>query len=295
MFGTAFAALLAALLGAAPTSCGDPAGELLRYRHSRGDKAVYQFDLSCRAEVKEEGGPRRIQAEMSVEMECLAHFLGETASRDWGIRGEISSGVIRFKGEGKDESLSFGEMSARYIVSPRGEVSSARLTSGDPPTLFFGGGTLAFGPEDAFLLGGAAIFPEKPIKKGDRWEGSARAPGLIKGEIQELPYESVLLGEENFGGTVCQKIKTTRRRELGGSERSPDGSGVAHIKLKISQTDTWLFDPERGVIMSIEGSARVLVTTEVEQGGQKLGGTATSGVINARSVLTEFNGKKITG
>ena len=53
-------------------------------------------------------------------------------------------------------------------------------------------------------------------------------------------------------------------------------------------------DPKRGVIMSIKGSENIAVTTTIEQTNQKLLGISATGVVNTRSVLTEFNGVKLS-
>jgi len=109
-----------------------------------------------------------------------------------------------------------------------------------------------------------------------------------------VPYQSVLLGEERFAGALCKRIKTTRSILIEDTAQAPDGSGEAYGKIKTSGAYIWLFDPQRGVIMSIQGSANIAVTTTIEQTDQKLLSVAATGVVNTRSLLTEFDGVKLS-
>ncbi len=111
---------------------------------------------------------------------------------------------------------------------------------------------------------------------------------------QDVPYESVLLGEERFRGTLCKKIKTTRSILIEDTAQAPDGSGEARIRIKTSGAYVWFFDPKRGLIMSIQGSENIAVTTTIERTDQKLLGMSATGVVNTRSLLTEFNGVKLS-
>ncbi|MCJ7752437.1 MAG: hypothetical protein MUQ65_15340 [Armatimonadetes bacterium] len=286
---TAIAAPFLFLIGALASSARAEKAEVLRFRHTPGDKAVYDFSVSSRAQATEEGG-ESVRAEVTVQMKCPVEFLGDTPSGDWGIRGQISSGVMNVTSGGEEQSLDFGDVEARYVVSPSGEIGSHRLISGTPPVLQFAGGVLVLGPEDAFTLAGAAIFPDKPLAKGDTWKGVASVPSIVSGESHDVPYESALLGEERFRGALCKKIKTTRSILIENAAQSPDGSGEARVRIKTSGAYVWLFDPKRGVIMSIQGSENIAVTTTIEQTDRKLLGISATGVINTRSLLTEFNG-----
>ncbi|MCJ7751794.1 MAG: hypothetical protein MUQ65_11990 [Armatimonadetes bacterium] len=109
-----------------------------------------------------------------------------------------------------------------------------------------------------------------------------------------MPYESVLFGEERFRGALCKKIKTSLSILIEDTAQAPDGSGEAYVKIKTSGAYILLFDPQRGVIMSIQGSENIAVTTTIEQTDQKLLGITATGVVNTRSLLTEFNGVKLS-
>lgn len=289
----AIAAPLLFLLCALASSARAEKAQVLRFRHTPGDKAVYDFSVSSRAEATEEGG-ESVRAEVTVQMKCLVEFLGDTASGDWGVLGEIATGVMKVKSGGKEQSLDFGDVEARYVVSPSGEIGSHKLLSGTPPVLQFAGGVIALGPEDAFTLAGVAIFPDTPLANGDTWKGVASVPSIVSGESQDVPYESALLGEERCRGALCKKIKTTRSILIEDATQTPDGSGEARVRIKTSGAYVWLFDPQRGVIMSIQGSENITVTTTIEQTDQKLLSVAATGVVNTRSLLTEFNGVKLS-
>lgn len=290
---TVIAAPLLFLLGGLASPARAEKAQVLRFRHTPGDKAVYNFSVSSRAEATEKGG-ESVRAEVTVQMKCPVEFLGDTASGDWGVLGEITTGVMKVKSGGEEQSLDFGDVKARYVISPSGEITSLRLLSGNPPVLQFAGGVLALGPEDAFALAGTAIFPDTPLTQGDTWKGVASVPSIFSGRAHDVPYQSVLLGEERFKGAVCKRIKTTRSILIEDTAQAPDGSGEAYVKVKTSGAYIWLFDPQRGVIMSIQGSENIAVTTTVEQSGQKLLGVAATGVVNTRSLLTEFNGVKLS-
>lgn len=290
---SAIAAPLLFLLCTLASSARAEKAQVLRFRHTPGDKAVYDYSVSSRAKATEEGG-QSVLAEVTVQMECPVHFLGDTASGDWVIRGEISSGVMNVTSAGEEQSMEFGDLAARYVVSPKGEIQSQKLLSGNPPVLQFAGGVLVLGPEEAFTLAGTAVFPDKPLATGDTWKGIASVPNLVSGDSQDVPYESTLVGEERFRGALCKKIKTTRSILIEDAAQAPDGSGEARVRIKTSGAYVWLFDPTRGVIMSIQGSENIAVTTTFEQTDQKLLGISATGVVNTRSLLTEFNGTKLS-
>jgi hypothetical protein len=110
------------------------------------------------------------------------------------------------------------------------------------------------------------------------------------GEDLVVKYQSVLLGEEQFRGAVCQKIKTTATSSFSASEEMPELGGTIKASAKATSQHTWLFDPERGLIASAEGTNRLSVTMQVGDPDQTLVSVTLSGVINSRSVLTEYNG-----
>lgn len=281
-----FAVLLAAAPAAFPAA---PAGKLLSYRYASGDTAVYNCKVSSRAEGKSDAG-NKVRAEASVQMRCTTEFLGDTASGDYGVRGAIESGTLNVKVDGTQDEAELPEYVERFIVSTRGEIKQQSVLSGDPPVLMYGGLVLVLGPDEPLLLGGTAIFPDKPIRKGDKWKGTAHVPLPQEGEYNDWKYESTLLGEEAWQGRNCHKIKTTSSGAISEAIEAPDGSGTLKVSAKIANVDTWLFDSERGLIVYSERSARLSATVKAIVDGEAVASITTSGVINEKNVLTEYNG-----
>lgn len=286
----AWVMLAACLLAASPAFAEE--GVVLEYHHSPGDRAVYELNISTTARVQEEGG-ESAKADVDVTLRCCAEYLGDTASGDWGILGTITSGAMTATVEGEEESAALGNISARYIVSPRGEVTSSRAVRGEAPSLVHGGEGVMLEPADVFLLSGVAIFPDRPLKQGDKWKGVARVSLLEGGGVHEQPYESVFLGPADYCGSQCWKVKTTAQAEVEETIPSCDGLGHADVALKVSVQATWLYDPERGVIASVDETENVKMTVTLMAGGQKMGQATIAAVMKSRSRLTEFNGVKV--
>ena len=286
-------ALAVVLVAAAAANLAAAEGTVLKHHQGTGDKAVYDFGLSARVKVEGSGGSGTAQAEMTLQMKCLAEFVEVLPNGHQGLRGQIVSGTLTGKGEGETKTVAVKDVVVNYELSPQGEMKAVELVAGDPPILFFPGAHLGFGPDDAFLLGGRAVFPDRPVSEGEKWGGTAQKPHPVSGEIQEEQYESRVLGTEQFRGRKCLKIRTTGTFPLEGSAPVPGTEVVAQVRGMISGHDIWLFDPERGLIMSVEGSHRLVVSARAEMGAEVAGIATTSAVINIRSVLTEFNGEKI--
>ncbi len=287
-------AMWLALAACVLTTCPAVAeqGVLLKYHHSPGDRALYELNRSTTARAQEEGG-KSAKADVDVTLQCLAEYLGDTASGDWGILGTITSGAMTAKVAGDEASAPLGEVSMRYIVSPRGAVTSSRTVRGDAPSAVYGAEGVMLQPADVFLLSGLAIFPDGPLKQGDKWQGVARVSLLEGGGVHEQPYESVLLGAADYCGSQCWKIKTMAQVEVEETIPSCDGVGHAKVALKASVQATWLYDPQRGVVASVDGTENIAMTETIMAGGQKMGKVTVTAVANSRSRLTEFNGVKI--
>lgn len=283
-------ALAACILTAWPAPAEE--GVRLKYHHSPGDRAVYDLSIRSSARVREEGG-KSAKADANVKLQCQTEYLGDTASGDWGILGTITSGAMTVTFEGEQESAEFGDISARYIVSPCGEITSYRLLRGDAPSPVYGGSGLMLEPADVFLLSGTAMFPDKPVRKGDKWKGVAKVPLLAGGGMCDQPYESAFLGPAQYCGTQCWKIKTTAKAEVEETIPACDRIGQVDVALKASGQATWLYDPERGVVVSIDSTDNIAMTLTAMEGAQKIGKATVTAVVKAQSRLTEFNGVKI--
>jgi hypothetical protein len=284
--------LFAVLLAAAPAVFpAAPAGKVLRFHPKEGDAAVYQHSLSTRAEMKEEAGEKS-RMEMTAEARCTVEFLGETASGDFGVQAAIEPHTVNAIVDGEEQNEESPGNAARYVVNRQGRIKKITWLTGDPTSDPESAG-LVVTPEDVFLLSGAAILPDKPVKKGDKWSGTVTIPGAMMGDDLAIKYQSVLLGEEQFKGAVCQKIKTTATLSFSAREDIPEMGGTIKVSAKASGQYTWLFDAERGLIASTEGTDRVSVTAQVGDADQTLVNVTLSAVVNSRNLLTEYNGVPI--
>ncbi len=282
----AWIALAACLL--APCPCLAEEGLLLRYQHSPRDKAQYHVDITWNLRVEEEGG-ETAKVAGNLSLECLAECLGDTASGDWGILGTIVSGRGETTVDGEKESVEFGNIVARYIVSTRGEITSYRLIRGETPDFLHPDSGILLEPADAFLLSGMAVLPDKPVKEGEKWAGVAKIPFLEGGGMEELPYESTFLGVVPYRGSECWEIETTTKVDLEETIPGPDGFGQLALAVKVSGKATWLLDPKRGVLASGQEVENIALTVTFSEGGEKRVSATVAGVVNSRSELTEFN------
>jgi hypothetical protein len=280
----------AVLLAAAPAVfSGAAPGKTLRFRANTGDTAVYDCKVSSRAEGKSDTG-EKVRAEAAVQMKCTAEFLGDTASGDYGLRGTIESGTLKVKVDGTQQELELPQYVERFIVSTRGEIKDASVVAGDPPVLMYGGLVMVLGPDEPLLLGGTAILPDKPLRKGDKWKGTAHVPLAHGGEYNDWKCQFTVLGEETWRGRPCLRIKSTASGALSEEADAPDGSGTLAISSNITSSDVWLFDFERGLIVYSERSAQLSTTVKLTANGEVVRKVTTSGVLNEKNVLTEYNG-----
>ncbi|MFB3880621.1 MAG: hypothetical protein ACE149_05125 [Armatimonadota bacterium] len=269
-----------------------PAGKVFRFQPKEGGAAAYDTKLSSRAEGKGDGG-ERVRAEVSLQMRCVASYLGGTASGGFGLRGAIESGAMKVKVDGREQELDLPEYVERYTVTERGEMKSQSVVSGEPPVVAYGGVYLAVTPDEPILLGGLAIFPERPLRKGDKWKGTARVPLPQGGKYNDWSYQSVLVGEETWRGRKCHRVKTTSSTTLSQTADAPDGSGTIRMSGKVTSTDNWLFDSERGIIVYSQRSARVQTAMSLVSDGEVVRTQTTSGVLNEKNVLVEYDGSPV--
>jgi hypothetical protein len=235
------------------------------------------------------------RVEMRLRMECLAEYVEAGDDGHLSVMGRILSGTMRGTGQEVEGSRDLGETVFQYLLTPRGEMKRQRLTSGDPPAIFFSGVTLVFGPDDAFLADGVGVLPDGPVAIGDTWEGIAPKLGPADGEAGEVAYTSTLLGVEEFRGRSCLKIKTVSTAELTDSAAMPGTTLTAHMASTLASEHIWRFDPERGLIVSDEGSIDVLVRERATGPEGEARSMDTTAVIRMRSALTEYNGRNVVG
>lgn len=275
---------LAALLTAAHSARAQQL--TLKYRFAEGDTASYTFSCSTRAKLDVQKGLTTSAAEMSLQMKVSTEVTEVAPNGDAKLRGDILSGSLKVKAEGEEETTPVGEIVTNYVLTPRGVMKAKELLSGEPIVL--PGVSVLMEADDAFLLGGLGLLPERPVKPGEKWKGVARLPALMDEEVLTVTYDSKLLGIEQYKGRPCAKIRTTVSRRFAESFEAPDGSGPAKVSGLITGDGTWRFDYERGVIMSMEQRAQVVTEMSHAESTAKV-----SSVLNMRAALTELNGQKI--
>ncbi len=289
MLMIAFCLPVAVHAGTAPPA----AGKLLRLRPKTGDIASYDCKFSARAEMKADTGEKS-NYQLSGQTQCEVEVLGDTSGGDFGLKGVIQPYPVTTTVDGEQEEEEAPEVAARYVVNPQGRIKSISWLSGDPMLADEETGGLFLTPEEVFLVGGAAILPDKPVKKGDKWSGTVTIPDAGMGGDEVIKYESVLLGEEKFQGVVCDKIKTKATTSFSVSENAPDGSGKISVTAKVKGEITWLLDASRGMIVSTTATDQVVITFKITDEGGLLGKATIAGTSNYRSVLNTYNGVSVS-
>jgi hypothetical protein len=280
------------LAGASAGLAAGDAGLFLRYRQAQGDKATYAYSCSTRAQIEVQNGQKTDRAEVSLQMKLATEVLETTPGGDMKIRADITSGKIKASSGGDQGTVPVESAVLEYLVSARGIVKSVNLMSGRPPAI----GVLPYAatPDDVFLVSGVGQFPDKRLKPGDTWEGVARVPDPEGGEAMEVPFKSKLVSVAQVRGRPCATIKTTARVNATHAEDAEDGSGRMSGRMDVVQEVTWVFDYERSVVMSAQGTTRISVGFQgTDSGSGESASARISGVMNTRSTLLEFNGQKI--
>jgi hypothetical protein len=280
------------LAGAGACLAAGDAGLFLRYRQAQGDKAVYAYSCSTRAQVDIQNGQKTQRAEVSLQIRLATEVLETTPGGDMRIRADITSGNIKASSGSDRETVPVESAVLEYLVSGRGVIKSVNLTSGQPPAI----GVLPYAatPDDAFFVSGVGQFPDKRLKPGDTWEGVARIPDPEGGEAMEVPFKSKLVSVGQVRARPCATIKTTARVNTTHAEDADDGSGRMSGRMDIVQDVTWVFDYERSVVMSAQGTTRVSVGMQgTDSDSGESASARVSGVMNTRSTLLEFNGQQI--
>lgn len=264
---------------------------VLRHHQGKGDKAKYDFTCSTKAKMSLDRGLAASAAEVRLQMKVLVDFAGAGSSSSQNVCGQVLSGQLEIKSEQGARTVALGEGVVNYEIGPLGEIRRAALLAGDLPML--PGVWLILGPDDAFLLGGTAILPDRPVKKGDKWQGVARVPNPITGETVEIRYESTVLAHEQLLGRPCLKIKTVRSMQSKERMPVPGTAAVVQAKIAMAGTVIWRFDHERGLIVKADGDDKFALDLHLEDPDSGNTDLAFSSGLKYESKLTEYNGKKV--
>jgi hypothetical protein len=292
------ASALAAALLAALTSYGAEApaqqpaqGLVLKYHQTEGDRAAYDFSATGVAKLNMQKGLTTEKISVSLQMKCVEEFWEPTSEGLIQVQGAILSGSIKAVWQGQEEAQPVERAAVNYKIAPSGEMKEKELLSGEPSPL--PGLPFAFGPDDAFLVGGLVQFPKKPLKAGDKWKGTVRIPSDEPGVTVLVNYESKAMGLEQYRGRPCVKITTTAKETAQGAVSDEESGGTARFKGTAKETVTWRFDYDRGLVMSTDGVIQISATgTFVDEDAREYTATV-SGVVDTRSKMTEFNGQAL--
>jgi|GEM_PF-6489178 len=281
------------LLTVCAGSAVEPDGVTLAYKHQPGDEARYEMILAGRAQSRVEGDSETTRLEVTVKIESIVTFPETERDAAQKVRGEIVGGEATARSGEEEESQPLEGCVLDYLLTPKGEIKGFEYVSGEPIVLEFAGGALVPGPEDAFLLGGAAVLPQQPVKPGDSWEGIASIPNPAGGDPFELSYRSTYLGTEEHRGMRCHKIKTVRGFSGDDTYTDPGGLGEVRTSTHMWGEHVWFLDQQSWLIVSTDGSDRVVSVTTIDFEDGEPVTLRQAGIVNVRSVLTEFNGAKI--
>ena len=280
------AAALLAVVAAGPAGAQ---ALTLRHEQAQGDISVHQYSISLKLKADLQKGLTVEEAQIALQMKTRTEVQEVLPNGDRRVQSQVLSGGVSLKAPGEEKSGPLDNAVANYTVGPQGTLKAAELLTGQPavlPELF-----TSFGPDEAFVLGGIAEFPERPLKPGDKWSGTATGFNLVSGEREPVKYESKLLGREQYKGRPCVKVHTVATVKVGTKIDAPDGS--ASMKVAVSETDdvTWRFDYERGAIMSGEGTGKMTVTVVLTPTGMDSQTAKLTAWGTWRTALTEFNGQ----
>jgi hypothetical protein len=264
---------------------------LLRFGGSAGDTMQYKTSMAGRAQASGEGLEEPVRSELVVQMDCTLEYV-EASADALTLLGRVTSGNAKLSAADEEHEREFEQLAARYRMTRRGELTSYELESGELMVVPFAGGAVVPGPEDAFVLSGAGVLPEKPVKENDTWSGTAQVPSPFGDEPMELQYESTYLGRGEHRGIPCHRIRTSFWLEHEESDEAEGAGGLSMSSRMVSEV-TWLLDAERGVILLSDATSQMAVSyTAVSPDGEEIG-FKEAGVLNTRSVLTELNGRNI--
>jgi hypothetical protein len=292
---SAAAVLLVAVL--ATYAAEDPApkpseGLILKYDQTEGDRASYEFSVSGTAKLNLQQGLTTERMDISMQAKCVEEFWEPTPEGLAQVQGAFMSGTMKAKSQGEEHGSPLQRMVVNYKIAPSGEMKERELLSGELTGL--AGLPFAFGPDDAFLVGGLVQFPKKPLKPGDKWKGTVAIPSEETGAAVLVNYESKALGLEQYRGRPCVKIATSAKEATETTVPDEESGGIVTFKGTAKETVTWRFDYERGLVMSSEGVIQITATGSFVDEEAREHTATMSGVLNTRSVMTEFNGQKLS-
>jgi hypothetical protein len=244
----------------------------LVFHHGPGDRAHYDFSVSGRG-VQEDR-----PVEFKLKVKCEVVFGRESGDREE-IRASFISGTVDAESDGETASRKISTYTVIYQVARDGRELASKAAAGTLPEVPFA--QMTFSPSDVGFLFG---LPSRSVKPGDTWKCDKGLSGLGQRSGTTL----TLLGEETFRGHHCLKIRSTSYLKV--DETAPAAGNMRpRVQGWVSSAATILFDYERGLVLSVEGTDKFSFTTIVDDPatGQPVAHKAVF-VMNERSTLTSF-------
>jgi hypothetical protein len=257
----------------------DGGDRLLRFHHEQGDVASYNFSIAGRG-IRDEK-----PVEFSAKVKCRVEFQAESDGMQQ-VQARFLSGTFAATSEGQHKSGSVTPMVTTARISPMGHIASSEVVSGENTSVPFA--EMSFSPEDVdFVLD----LPAEPVSKGSTWKAEQKNPeeGRLPA-VMSVTYTH--LGEDVVNGRPCVKIRGVSLTEFSTDDEMSGTGTVIHIQASMGNTTVFLFDYERGLVMSAESTQNLsfVITTGDPTASQSV--KKDSIVVKSRSTLTEFAPRK---
>ncbi len=272
-----------ALLCLGLTTCvgasADGEGRLLRFHHGQGDVASYDVSMAGRGIHDEK------PVEFSAKVKCRVEFQAESDGMQQ-VQARFLSGTFIATSEGQHKSGLVTPMVTTARISPMGHIASSEVVSGENTSIPFA--EMSFSPEDVdFVLD----LPAEPVSKGSTWKAEQKNPeeGRLPA-VMSVTYTH--LGDEIVKGRPCAKIKGVSLTEFSTDDKMSGTGTVIHIQASMGNTTVFLFDYERGLVMSAGSTQSIsfVITTGDPTASQSV--KKDSIIVNSTSALTEFAPRK---
>jgi len=175
------------------------------------------------------------------------------------VRAELAPCSVNVKSQGKKRTTRLEGAAMAYDVTSRGLVQTAELLSAELPVLPEVG--IIVTPDDAFLVSAVGVLPTKPLQTGATWHGTVTLPSVSEpGGVVSAAYDSKVVGRVAYAGRSCWRIATKLRSSREESQSASCGRWNARAKITQTGSKEWLFDPEAGLVMKIDGKDIVVIS-----------------------------------
>ncbi len=189
--------LLLTLLTGGLGLAGTAAATAVTYTQKDGDRAAYTASVTNVIKFTMQG--QTVKLSGGADIKILARFMGLTPKNTIQVEANVVSGSEFATIEGKHATKGVTPRLASYEVTPRGELRLADDEEGGDEGLL-----VAIGPGDAFLGMGAAVLPTKPLKVGDRWEGTVSSDVTHVENAVPIKYSAKALGQVSWAGELLE-------------------------------------------------------------------------------------------